>query len=255
MRGPRGRRGIAGWQATLAVALLLLGFLVAGQVRAQVSTAQYSSLERPALIQTIQDLQKRHGSLVSDIDSFRSQIAGVEAENDRGQSDLVSLDRRLASARLAAGYTPVQGPGGYVRLGDGHRVPGDDGDPADFRIDASDLRTLVDCLWRSGAEAISIGKERVVTSTSILDVGGSIRVNSSYVTDESGQYVISVIGPADMWARLSILDAFRTWMQTRYGPYHLAIQYEADAEVLLPGYTGSASLRWGQPSAVPSGGR
>ena len=115
-----------------------------------------------------------------------------------------------------------------------------------------DRRTIVNGLWRSGAEAIAINKERVVTSTAVVDVGGSILANSAYVTDGTGQYVISVVGPSDIWTKLSSLDTFRAWMEQRYGPFHLAIQYVPDSKVLILGYAGTANLHVAHVSPAPS---
>jgi uncharacterized protein YlxW (UPF0749 family) len=232
--------------------LLLLGFLIAAQVSAQAPAAQYSSLERPDLIQTIQDLQKRHDDLAASIVATRSQLAAVREGGQGRQSDLVAINQALQQAQLAAGFTTIQGAGGYVYLSDGAPPPGIQANPADYRVDASDIRTIVNGLWRSGAEAIAINKERVVTSTAVVDVGGSILVNSAYVTDGTGQYVISVIGPSDMWTKLSSVDTFRSWMEQRYGPFHLAIQYVPDSKVLILGYAGTANLHLAQVSAAPT---
>jgi uncharacterized protein YlxW (UPF0749 family) len=246
------RRRIASWQGTLAIALLLLGFLIAAQVAAQAPAANYSALERPGLVQTIQDLQHRHDDLAASIVATRSQLAAVRQGGQGRQSDLVALNQQLQQAQLAAGFTPIQGGGGYVYLSDGVPPPGIGGNPADYRVDAADIRTIVNGLWRVGAEAILINKERVVTTTAVVDVGGSILVNSAYVTDGTGQYIISVIGPSDIWTKLSTVDTFRSWMEQRYGPFHLAIQFVPDPKVLILGYAGTANLHVAQVSPAPS---
>ena len=246
------RRRIASWQGTLAIALLLLGFLIAAQVAAQAPAANYSALERPGLIQTIQDLQRRHDDLAASIVATRSQLAAVRQGGQGRQSDLVALNQQLQQAQLAAGFTAIQGGGGYVYLSDGVPPPGIGGNPADYRVDAADIRTIVNGLWRGGAEAILINKERVVTSTAVVDVGGSILVNSAYVTDGTGQYIISVIGPSDIWTKLSTVDTIRSWMEQRYGPFHLAIQFVPDPKVLVLGYAGTANLHVAQVSPAPS---
>jgi uncharacterized protein YlxW (UPF0749 family) len=251
-----GRRlRIRGWQAVLALAFAAAGFIVTVQVRAGASTSAYSSLERPALIQTVEDLQGERDRLGSEIETARSETRAAQSQADERQTELIELDQQLAQARVEAGLTPVEGPGGYIYLVDGQRRSGDTGQADDYRIDARDVRTLVDGLWRAGAGAVAVGKERVVGSTSIVDVDGAVRVNSAHVADATGRYVVSFIGPADVWARLSSMDTFRAWMEARYGPYHLTIQYSADSKVVVPGYTGNTSLRLGLPSAAPSAGR
>lgn len=252
MKRPSGRLRVSSWQMLLAVALFSLGLLIAAQVSTQAPATQYTSLERPNLVQTIEDLQKNHDSLAADIVSLRQQIATVRQSGQGQQSDLVALNQNLQQAQLAAGFTTVQGAGGYVYVDDGTPPPGSNGNPADFRVNATDIRTLVLGLWRSGATAISINGERVVTSTAFLDVGGSVLVNSAYVTDGTGQYIVAVIGPADVWSRLTSLDTFRDWMTARHGPFHMAIQYVAAPNVLVLGYAGSANLHVARPSPAAS---
>jgi uncharacterized protein YlxW (UPF0749 family) len=247
-----GRWRVSSWQMLLALALFSLGLLIAAQVRAQAPAAQYSSLEKPNLIQTIEDLQQSHDTLADDIVSLRNQIAAVRQTSQGGQTGLVAINQQLQQAQLAAGFTTVQGAGGYLYVDDGTPPAGSNGNAADYRINATDVRTLVLGLWRCGASAISVNGERIVTTTAFLDVGGSVLVNSAYVTDGTGQYTIAAIGPADMWTRLSALDSFTAWMGSRHGPYHLTIQFVDDPNVVVLGYAGSANLHVARPSVAPS---
>ena len=250
MREWTGRLRVSSWQMLLAVALFSLGLLIAAQVRAQAPTTQYTSLEKPNLIQTIEDLQRNHDSLAADIVSLRQQVSAVRQSGQGQQTDLVSINNQLQQAQLAAGFTAVQGAGGYLYVDDGLPPQGSNGNPADYRVDAGDIRTLVLGLWRSGATAITVNGERIVTTSAFLDVGGSVLINSAYVTDGTGQYIIAVIGPADVWTRLSSLDTFNTWMSSRHGPYHMAIQFVADPNVVVLGYAGGANLHVARPSPI-----
>jgi uncharacterized protein YlxW (UPF0749 family) len=248
------RLGGAGPRAPLAFALVGLGILVTAQAGAQALTVEHTSRSRPALARTVEDLQAEHDQLISEISSLRAQTSAAAEVDTLRQRDLIEINNRLAEARLAGGITPLQGSGGYVDLGDGRRVPGEPNDAADYRVSARDIRTLVDGLWLSGAEGIAVGGQRVVISTPILEVGDAVWVNSSPVTDGSGRYMIAFVGPGDVWTRLSALPTFKTWMEARYGPYHLVVEYVSSTATLLPGYAGKSGLRWGQASPQPSGG-
>jgi uncharacterized protein YlxW (UPF0749 family) len=241
----------ASWQVTLAIALLVLGFLVAAQIRADATVQGYSSQERPALLRTVQDLQGQHATLTKQIQDLRSQIAVLRGQGH--EAELAALNDQLKQTQLAAGLVQVEGPGMFVLLQDGSPLPGSDANEADYRINASDLRLVVNELWSAGAEVIAIDKERVVTSTAIVDAGSAIVVNSAYV---SAPYQLSVIGPSDMWQKLTTAPSFRDWMEARYGPYRLGIGWQPASSVVVPGYAGGATLHYGRvvtPSASPSG--
>ena len=49
---------VTAWQGLLAVALFSLGLLIAAQVRAEAPAQEHTSLERPNLVRTIEDLQR-----------------------------------------------------------------------------------------------------------------------------------------------------------------------------------------------------
>ncbi len=231
--------GFATWQVTLAAALLVLGFLIAAQVRAEAPEVQYSSQERQPLVNTVRDLQSQHESLTQQIQDIRKQIDTLRHGGQGNQTELDALNKALRDAQMAAGFVDVEGPGGYIHLADGAPPVGSDANPADFRVAAGDLLVLTDALWRCGAEAMAINDERIVTTTAILDVGGSIVVNSAYV---SGPYQVTVIAAGDIWRCFSNANTVRDWMTARYQPARLTLTYEPSEKVVLLGYAGTAGL-------------
>ncbi len=245
-----GLTGVATWQVALAVALLSLGFLIAAQVRAQAPEEQYSSQERQPLVNTVRDLQSQHEALTKQIESLRQQIASLQLGGAGNQTEIDALNKQLEAVQLAAGLTGLQGKGGYLLVADGAPPVGSDANPADFLVTGSDLRILTAALWRCGAEAMAVNDERIVTSTAILDIGGSIVVNSAYV---SGPYQISVIAKGDIWTScFSRADSIREWMTTRFGPHRLVLKYEPSDSVVLPAYAGTATLDRSQVVSTPS---
>ena len=66
-------------QVTLAVALLVLGFLVAAQFAAEGPRVRYSTEERAPLVETALRLQSQQESLKSVILGVRNHIAQLEA--------------------------------------------------------------------------------------------------------------------------------------------------------------------------------
>ena len=62
---------------------------------------------------------------------------------------------------------------------------------------------MVEELWLAGAEAVSSQRRaRRARSSAIIDIGGSILVNSAYL---SPPYQVKAIGPADLYDRLAPL--------------------------------------------------
>ena len=94
------------------------------------------------------------------------------------------------------GSWPLEGPGLVLQLEDS-QVPVPAGaSAADYRVSARDLRSAIEELWLAGAEAVSVNGERIVPMTAIVDIGGSVLVNSAYLAPP---YQVAAIGPADLY--------------------------------------------------------
>jgi uncharacterized protein YlxW (UPF0749 family) len=107
-----------------------------------------------------------------------------------------------------------------------------------------DLQTLVNELWATGAEAISINDQRVVSRTSIRCAGPTILVNSERIMPP---YVVKALGPPqDLEAALRMQGGFMTSMM---GFVEKGVQVKIDPqqEILIPDYKGSLIYRYAKP--------
>ena len=92
--------------------------------------------------------------------------------------------------------------------------------------------------------------ERVTGSSAILDIGGSVLVNSAYLAPP---YQVGAIGSTDMYATLSGAPSFADFVQVRAGPSGIRISFAQPADVSVPAYAGAVNLRYGRPvGATPA---
>jgi len=133
----------------------------------------------------------RRNALAAQVDAERrSRLEG----DVRGQQLLSGLDQ----ANFAAAATAVIGPGLTITVTD----PGMSKDLTDVskeRLPGSqqvildrDLQLVVNSLWGSGAEAVSVGGVRIGPNVTIRQAGGGILVDNQPI---SSPYVILAIGP------------------------------------------------------------
>jgi uncharacterized protein YlxW (UPF0749 family) len=108
---------------------------------------------------------------------------------------------------------------------------------------------VVEELWLAGAEAIAVNGERVTVATAIVDIGGSILVNSAYV---AAPYQVSAIGPDDMFDRLTRSAGFVDFIRARSETFGIGVSYAVPDAVDLPAYAGSVNLRYGRAAASPA---
>ena len=151
----------------------------------------------------------------------------------------------------------MTGPGIVIQLSDSTAAQPQDGNARDYLVSGRDVLTVVEELWLAGAEAIAVNGERVTVATAIVDIGGSVLVNSAYVT---APYQVSAIGPGDMFERLAQSTGFVDFVRGRAETFGIGVSYATPDSVDLPAYAGSINLRHGRavssaaPSAAPTVG-
>jgi uncharacterized protein YlxW (UPF0749 family) len=247
-------RRIPSWQLTLGAALFALGFLVTAQLRSEAPRVRYTTQERPPLVETALGLQAQQEDLKDRILELRSQIQDLEARA-QGNAVLVrQLNADLDGARAAAGLVALQGTGVVFQLQDSEDQVQPGANDTDYLVSANDIRVLVEELWLAGAEGIAVNGERVTGSSAILDIGGSVLVNSAYLAPP---YQVSAIGPADLYDQLSQAQGFRDFVRGRAEAFGIRISYAVLPDVAIPAYAGTINLRYArpQPSVSPSPAR
>lgn len=239
-------RAVPSWQLTLFGALVALGFLIAAQARAEAPRVRYTTQERAPLVETVVALQEQQEALKDRILDLRARVTAAE-QGAAGSGALVTdLNAALEAARLAAGLVALEGPGIFLQLEDSQVPVPAGGSVAEYRVNAMDLRLVVEELWLAGAEAVSVNGERVVPTTAFVDIGGTLLVNSAYLAPP---YQVAAIGPTGLYDTLVISPGFVELVQARADRYGIRISFAEPARVTVPAYAGSVTLRYARPPA------
>ena len=106
------------------------------------------------------------------------------------------LQNELEQLNKALGKTTLSGEGIIIQLIDKKGEPLGDDAYVDA-ISAENLLIIVNQLFAAGAEAISINGNRIITPTSIVDIGNTefIKINGKRIADDT--YIINAIGNPD----------------------------------------------------------
>jgi uncharacterized protein YlxW (UPF0749 family) len=243
-------RAIPTWQVTLALALVTLGFLVAAQVRSETPRVRYTTQERAPLVETVLALQAQQEALKARILDLRGQIEAAQADSAGSDRQIRDLNELLLAARVAAGMVALQGPGLVLQLDDSDVPVPPGASTADYRVGARDVRTVVEELWLAGAEAISVNGERIVPASAIVDIGGSLLVNSAYLAPP---YQVAAIGPEDLYDVMAASPGFVDLVRARVDRYGIRVSFAQPEQVTVPAYAGSVTLRYARPpTAAPT---
>lgn len=240
------------WSLTLGVALLVLGFLVAAQLRSEPPRVRYTTQERGPLLETAAQLEASQAQLKQRILELDGQIRVIQQSGEGSAGAIRDLNAQLEQARVAAGLVPLEGPGLMLQLDDSEApvLPGES--LADYVVSGQDIRTIVEELWLAGADAIAINSERVVANSAILDIGGLLLVNQAYLAPP---YRITAIGPDDLFDVLSDSAGFVDFVRARVDAYGIRVSFAEPGTVAVPAYAGSVALRYGRPATPAAPGQ
>lgn len=214
-----------------------LGILVAAQWRSMPTrvtdpVAPYTGLKdtRDLLLTEQSQLKNEISKNHTDIANYQSSLKS----NTSSSAKLVSLN----SQKARAGLTKLSGPGVTVTLDDSKNGPASD----DSIIHAPDLRDIVNLLWGSGAEAIQINSERIVTNSSIDCIVNTILVNNTHLTTP---FVITALGDQKkMITALSFQDNLSD-LYHRHFSNGLIFEFSGSPELTVDAFSGSFNQKSG----------
>lgn len=239
----RGMAVTAGWSPLVvgltACAALLVGFLFSIGLSAGRTSAHEQDARKERLVELILARQRHTQELAAEVEGLRERVAEVEGAATMG---LTPESERLRAVEVAAGTTPVAGPGITLTLSDAPE--GCSEQPEDCQIQDTDVQLAVNRLFAVGAEAVAVNGERLVATSAIRRAGRSVLVNYRVLTSP---YVIEAIGDPDSLQRglrrSELGRDFAVWTDV----YGLGFQLEASDELQLPAYQGGLDMGTATP--------
>lgn len=180
-------------RAQLIVALLLfgLGLGLAIQVRSTNENSVLRGARQEDLVRILDELDSRTQRLQDEKRRLENQRTELENSSDQAEEARKQTLQKEQQLGVLAGTVAAQGPGITITIDDSRGS-----------VESDMLLDTVQELRAAGAEAIQIGKVRVVAGTYFSDSGGAIRIDGRKVTRP---YVVKVIGkPEDLEPALNI---------------------------------------------------
>ncbi len=234
------------------VTALLIGLLFAVSAKALRPMPSASAKAKADLIQRIEALQDHSSKQEAQIQSLTAQVRSYE-ELALEQTGAPDLNARIKDYEILSGAIPLTGPGLTLTLDDaatsgaggnaGNR-PSGGFDPG--RVSSADLQIVVNGLWGSGAEAISINGHRLTSTAAIRFAGQAIIVNFRPL---SRPYVVTALGDPGQMQRAfgpSFAGVYLDQLSKQYG---VRASFASAKQLTVPGDS-SMQLQLAKP--VPS---
>lgn len=170
---------------------------------------------------------------------LRDRLSAERASALAGSAAGDQAQARLARLEVATGLVPLGGPGLVVTVGDANGPPDPvtgDAPPSapndGGKVRDRDIAQIVNALWASGAEAISVDGQRLSPTSTIRAAGEAILVDFRPV---SSPYEVRAIGHASrmqaIFADSAVARAFATFVQL----YGIRFTVQRASTITVPG--------------------
>ncbi|AXG14994.1 DUF881 domain-containing protein [Intrasporangium calvum] len=241
---PGGDRPRLGWRFLVPIVTAGAGLMFAMSFQAAQGDDLRADRDLPSLII---EGNGRNEAKAKELDLLQQEVEALSKERGPKDSRLEALNRESAKTAAAAAATALKGPSVEVVLDDSSlsldqlpsRYTADD-----IVVHQQDVQAVVNALWSSGAEAMMIQDQRVISTSAVRCVGNTLILQGRVYAPP---YRIEAIGDVD--SMLQGLDADPTI--STYLDYVQAVglgwAVHTHAEAELPAYSGSVDLDHATP--------
>lgn len=225
----------------LTAACVLLGFLAVVAARARPADPEGRLPDRYRLAALINRQQRSADELRAEVSRLRDEVTALRTAAAGRQSGLSAREDDLRELSAAAGLVAMRGPGLEVTLDDSTLDEAPSGNVNDLVIHSQDLQAVVNALWRSGAEAIAINGQRLVSTSAVLCVGNTLLLNG---TVHSPPYVVAAVGASrDRFES----DALVKELRAQVKEFALKFSIARQSSLSVPAFTGSTTFSYASP--------
>ncbi len=228
----------------ILIAATLMAFLAVLAFRARPADPEARLPDRYRLADLIATQQQQAAKLRQDVARLRADVDAERAASATRTGGTAQQAELVRDASTIAGLAAVAGPGLEVTLNDSKLDAAPNGGSVnDLVVHSQDVQAVVNALWRSGAEAISINGQRLVSTSAVLCVGNTLLLNG---TVHSPPYVVKAAGAArDRFDS----DRLVRRLKQDVSSYGLGFTIERKAKLELPAYRGSTKFTYARPIA------
>lgn len=236
-------RRLAG-TAVLAAIAMATGFVLAGQVKAQLLTPSNQVARYQALVLSVQELEATNSESRREIAALRGEIDSLEADAAARSAATQNLRGQVDDLRAHAGLVAMHGPGAEVDLRNGDASSAATGTA--YLVNFEDVQDLVNLLFAQGAEGVAVNGRRITPLTAFSGSAGEVVIDQGPPL-ESPFKVVAVGDRNRMVAALDDSSALSS-IRAREVEFNLHLTFFGSPDVSLPAYDSSLRI----PHVAPS---
>ncbi|WP_294375802.1 DUF881 domain-containing protein [uncultured Clostridium sp.] len=183
-------------QIFIAFVCALLGFLLSYQfkVLSNQNSTNMNIYNQQDVISEIENLRKEKEELAATNSKLSDELKQLEEAAAKDGDVGKEIKNQLDAARMQLGVVDVKGPGVVITITPKTSIFNANSNDTSRDIGEDEIVHLVNLLWYSGAEAISINDMRITPQTGIKTAGNGISIGSAGRVYPNEKIVIKAIG-------------------------------------------------------------
>jgi len=195
--------------------------------------------QQSALKSEILKTSEKYDNLFEELDRLEEELEKVRANSTSSNSELAILEESIKEKNLALGLTEVTGTGIKIVLNDGNAatITNPFISVSDLLVHDGDLIHVVNELFNSGAEAVSVNGQRIVSTTSIECDGNVIKVNGTKI---GAPFEITAIGYPEQLAGIGRPGGTIELLESR----GVIVTLNKQNSVTIPKYSGTIKFNY-----------
>ena len=196
--------------------------------------------QESALKDQVLKMKEKYDNAYDSLNKAEKRLEEARQSVTNNNNELENLEKEIKDANILLGSTDVTGQGVVVTVEDAQETS-NTLSPEELLIHDLDILSIINELKNSGAEAIDVNGQRIVSTTSVSCDGNVITVNGEKL---SSPFIISAIGLPEQMATLNRPGGYLAKLQS----YSIKTDLQKVKKVTIPKFTGVISFKTAKDS-------
>ena len=217
---------------------LTLGICIQAKTVKESNSTVSQNYEENNLRAEVLRYKERYDNRIKEIENLDKELETQIDQATEKNSSLEEAQNQIQEGNKIIGTTDVTGPGVIITLSDSKLDPTTVLNPSDLLLHDIDVLSIINELKNTGAEAISINDQRVVSTTSIQCGGAIININGERV---GSPFTIKAIGLPE---NLANLDRPQGYLDILRDKYQIGAELKKSNNISIPKYSGVINFKY-----------
>lgn len=230
----------------LGIMCFLLTYGIAVQIKTVngTGTAVATTSRENELRDAVLKAKEKYDNLYEELELMETKLEIERTNSTQNNTELSELENTIKEGNKILGLSEVTGQGIIITVNDNQQILANNViDPNWFIVHDTDLINIVNALKNTGAEAISINDQRILTTSAIECDGNIVIINGQKI---AAPFEIRAIGLPESLLGITRFSGYVDYLKD---DRHLEVTVQTSTEkekITIPKYTGTIKFQYAE---------